>query len=939
MDILTFDQHDKWKRFGLWLHVGLDPLPGRLAWLKIWWTNRNPRLITSYYIEACRQLGEQFLTFCRLLLRWLAIPWLQRELDNWLNTFNWTPRRADKHKVMPHGIPNLMLLNPEQYGTHNYKIEVTPEKFDEMEAKWAPPDDPVFQLVPPLFKSQVERLQLQLGTPEVTGDNLWDVYSQLLTAFESMALEDEFMSAIEGADDHFESSIELLEGQKDLPQGAAAGGNWGYEYYGGLTNPPPDDGLENNSEEEDGYYDPRQYAEYLAATFTPVIPVKHCQRCNREIHDPASVRYIQSQQAGQEGRYVCSPCHQYYQMKQSTIRRPIPSVVDEEHVRKQVAIGQRNSKGVTVQHLGPSAAGPSAAQMGPPALAWNAGQQLTVGSFNNWNRAVNERARYDVRLPVPTSSAPYYATGNPAPAVPSGYTPVHGQYAAERLKRQNTAYALHSGYTVVVDARVSYTPMGKTKITLVGNVFAVFDNVPAHIGAVDLLRLCWDHVKPLWDTYTFSFPLSIQDVTLRDDKWVPLSPKQPDVDAISSKFFHAKAGTAAPQFRSKKIVLHLEISAALFESMMTARENHEEVACVLGVCDHSRTDSLSRGYIRQSQRRGWEAEAAMSQNPLLARPSLNPSRQAKANRKWLSLPCQLQRQRTRTASTVALTPPRSKRARDIPASPESPPINRMAMKSLVEKQMPASRIDVNNFMRNKVLTGLAYVRKSFSGLTDLQTMTSNWETVCDSTPETLSVVVTMDPRLQMVGSFKIAYLATAFPPIFGTSEIVIKQTYYKTKNLKVAGNAPKVHMVVHEAVHQVKSLIMEMRCLAWAHALLVMVYRFMQRFEKEHGSPPFTAPVLRFVGSALFYSGSGADKDVHLLEERIVPAEGKQFMKYINNGAAVATVSGDEEEDARAEFLLFTQHVQFERTHKMVFVSDYQGGLSRLVESFSAWAH
>ncbi|KAK7036944.1 hypothetical protein R3P38DRAFT_2517020, partial [Favolaschia claudopus] len=139
----------------------------------------------------------------------------------------------------------------------------------------------------------------------------------------------------------------------------------------------------------------------------------------------------------------------------------------------------------------------------------------------------------------------------------------------------------------------------------------------------------------------------------------------------------------------------------------------------------------------------------------------------------------------------------------------------------------------------------------------------------------------------MVGSFKIAYLATAFPPIFGTSEIVIKQTYYKTKNLKVAGNAPKVHMVVHEAVHQVKSLIMEMRCLAWAHALLVMVYRFMQRFEKEHGSPPFTAPVLRFVGSALFYSGSGADKDVHLLEERIVPAEGKQFMKYINNGAAV----------------------------------------------------
>jgi hypothetical protein len=57
MDILTCDQHDKWKRFGLWLHLGLDPYCGRLAWLKVWWCNRNPRLIASYYIEAGRKVG------------------------------------------------------------------------------------------------------------------------------------------------------------------------------------------------------------------------------------------------------------------------------------------------------------------------------------------------------------------------------------------------------------------------------------------------------------------------------------------------------------------------------------------------------------------------------------------------------------------------------------------------------------------------------------------------------------------------------------------------------------------------------------------------------------------------------------------------------------------------------------------------------------------
>ena len=50
-DILTMDQHDKWKRFGLALHNGLDPFAGRLQWMKVWTTNSNPKLILSYYLE------------------------------------------------------------------------------------------------------------------------------------------------------------------------------------------------------------------------------------------------------------------------------------------------------------------------------------------------------------------------------------------------------------------------------------------------------------------------------------------------------------------------------------------------------------------------------------------------------------------------------------------------------------------------------------------------------------------------------------------------------------------------------------------------------------------------------------------------------------------------------------------------------------------------
>ncbi|THU98732.1 hypothetical protein K435DRAFT_795477 [Dendrothele bispora CBS 962.96] len=57
-DIWTQDQHDKWgPRFGLWLHISLDPFNGWKNWLKCWWTNKNPRIVVKWYLEACREIG------------------------------------------------------------------------------------------------------------------------------------------------------------------------------------------------------------------------------------------------------------------------------------------------------------------------------------------------------------------------------------------------------------------------------------------------------------------------------------------------------------------------------------------------------------------------------------------------------------------------------------------------------------------------------------------------------------------------------------------------------------------------------------------------------------------------------------------------------------------------------------------------------------------
>lgn len=59
-DTWSQDQHDKWGRFGLWLHACVDVFSGYIIWIKIWWNNRNPRVVCSWYIDAVHKLGGMY---------------------------------------------------------------------------------------------------------------------------------------------------------------------------------------------------------------------------------------------------------------------------------------------------------------------------------------------------------------------------------------------------------------------------------------------------------------------------------------------------------------------------------------------------------------------------------------------------------------------------------------------------------------------------------------------------------------------------------------------------------------------------------------------------------------------------------------------------------------------------------------------------------------
>ena len=73
------------------------------------------------YLMPC-SLGHVEVIESSMLFRRMAIPWLQDELDRWVDQKNSTTRRANKYKVLPHGIPDLIYECPEDYGAVDFKV-------------------------------------------------------------------------------------------------------------------------------------------------------------------------------------------------------------------------------------------------------------------------------------------------------------------------------------------------------------------------------------------------------------------------------------------------------------------------------------------------------------------------------------------------------------------------------------------------------------------------------------------------------------------------------------------------------------------------------------------------------------------------------------------------------------------------------------------------
>ncbi|KAG1774631.1 hypothetical protein EV702DRAFT_1047582 [Suillus placidus] len=265
-DIVAVDQHDKWLRFGLALHTGIEPFSGRIMWMRVWHSNRNPQLILSYYLDTIESLGHMPLvtqsdpgtknfgianghtmlrqwahysidgcfeslldhgveqdwydsdnTLQVMIFRWVFIPWLQCELDSYQDRINHTAKRRDRNKVLPHGVPELIYRSPEDFGALDFKIKVEKAAVDHVRAMYIKPGHPVFDLIPSDLGDTLQICYERLGRPVVNRKSAWTVYlvPRMLPSDSS-----------EGDED-----LPLLQDHQDLPFHEETNG---YYYMGGV---------------------------------------------------------------------------------------------------------------------------------------------------------------------------------------------------------------------------------------------------------------------------------------------------------------------------------------------------------------------------------------------------------------------------------------------------------------------------------------------------------------------------------------------------------------------------------------------------------------------------------------------------------------------------------------------------------------------------------
>lgn len=161
--------------------------------------------------------------------------------------------------------------------------------------------------------------------------------------------------------------------------------------------------------------------------------------------------------------------------------------------------------------------------------------------------------------------------------------------------------------------------------------------------------------------------------------------------------------------------------------------------------------------------------------------------------------------------------------------------------------------------------------------------------------------------------------------------VALKQTYNSNFSHSIDLSSHAVPTLSVSPDEQIKDLAADALSTQWASSLLQDVYDFMDLYHQSHSKTcPEMIPLFKFVMTGLAITNVPGEalehREVYLIEELIQPSDGP-WRKYINNNSSCPRGFNDPDDQHRAQFLAFCQHVQYWRTGCQAFTSDFQGEL------------
>ncbi|KAF5385575.1 hypothetical protein D9757_006739 [Collybiopsis confluens] len=496
----------------------------------------------------------------------------------------------------------------------------------------------------------------------------------------------------------------------------------------------------------------------------------------------------------------------------------------------------------------------------------------------------------------------------PSGAIPrprlTGYTPTHAQYQNQVDMWRARAYA-PSGENVSVNITMAYLPLGKAKEVVLPAINDSIRDLDSHSNIPQVKASVINVIKPKLAELTKDTPfqfdlcqLNLRDITGR----MNVDLDSPALDKTTA-YFYSQCLKENEKTKQKRFA---KPSSPFKLMLLISSEQWDDWEEIQAAAEQEKLSHQSQSQAQKQNVKDFQSKINTGEQPV----ENSGSSKAVTSKRGRS-----------ESMAIPTSPPQSKKLPTWKSPSKDEVAGLLAHGSIqTPRSQPKTWINLSGFFAPiPNISFLDLLQKSFAN-----------QFIFDEcridTPAILSADFSLEAEIG-AGGFKSCHPAKLYPPaLLRTSAIVLKEVFImkRDRRARLSGSL------------EYQKILREANLHYYANALMKFAYSYLDQKLNEKGPPShLEIPQLRFVKAGMFVIMSQSLKHVKstdvapersfLIEERINTPEDDCFTKFIHNGSAEPNLYPDDPHYQTSLFLCACQHLQYEKTHQLAYVSDFQG--------------